>query len=371
MTPGPISNDTGPGVAPPNAPRTTGVSGERESGDSTGLAPGPSPAAGQPPTASSDRRRRVVTAMNQYIGVLGVLVLLVVVLTFTQKQFFTIENFINIAETNAVLLVVATGLTFVLLVGAIDLSVGGIIALTSMALWWLTSQDVNTVLACFLVVSLGFLLGFGVNGLLIGGVGMSFLVVTIGTASLLRGLAAVWSGGQSKSLYTNSYLASLGSGRVLGFPWVVWIGAVVFLVSMVVIRYTGFGRMLYAVGGNPEAARIAGINTSFVRVAVFGISGGLAAIAGLLGTARITTASPDAQTGIELTAAAAVLLGGTSFMGGRGSLLGTWFGVAFYGVLSNGLTLQGISPYFAGVVSGTVLILAVGIDRVRNGRSTP
>lgn len=339
-------------------------------GSAAGGGPGGGDAAAAGPGGPGGRAR-FSAAVNQYAGVLAVLALLVVVLSFTQPQFLSAQNAVNIAETNAVLLLVATGLTFVLLVGGIDLSVGGVLALCSVALWWLVSGGTDPVLASVLVVALAFAIGFGVNGVLIGGVGLSFLVVTIGTASVLRGIASVWTGGQSQSLYSSSFLVELGSGRALGVPWVVWIAGVTFVVALLVVRYTGFGRMMYAVGGNPEAARIAGINTSFVRVAVFGVSAGLAGIAAICSTARLTTASPSAETGIELTAAAAVLLGGTSFMGGRGSLFGTLLGVAFLGVLQSGLTLAGISPYWAGVVSGGVLVLAVGVDRIRNGRAAP
>ena len=150
-------------------------------------------------------------------------------------------------------------------------------------------------------------------------------------------------------------------------PVGVYVAGVVFVLALLLLRYTGYGRMVYAVGGNAEAARLAGINVAFIRVSVYGISGVLAGLAAVLDTARLTTASPAAGTGYELMAGAAVLLGGTSFMGGRGSLLGTLLGVLFLGVLQNGLTLLGISPFWANVTSGAVLIAAVLVDRLRNG----
>ena len=310
-------------------------------------------------------------AVNQYIGVLTVLALAVLVLALTQEQFLTVRNLINIAETNAVLLVVAVGLTFVLLVGGIDLSIGGTIALTAVLLYELTQQGVPDALAVLIVISVAFLLGFLVNGLLIGWVGLSFLVVTIGTASAFRGIASVRSGGQSQSLFAEQYLIDFGSGRLVGVPTIVVVAAVVLLLGIVVLRYTGFGRMIYATGGNPEAARFAGINVNLIRVSVYGICAGLAGLAAVMDAARLTSASPNAGLGIELTAGAAVLLGGTSFTGGRGSLLGTLLGVAFLGVLSNGLTLSGVSPFWSGIVSGTVLIAAIFVDRLRNGSASP
>jgi ribose transport system permease protein len=128
--------------------------------------------------------------------------------------------------------------------------------------------------------------------------------------------------------------------------------------------------MVYAVGGNPEAARLAGVNVAGIRVAVYTLCAALAGLAGVIQVARVTSASPDAGLGMELTAGAAVLLGGTSFLGGRGSLFGTLLGVLFLGVLQNGVTLAGVSPFWGNVVSGVVLIVAIGLDRLRTGRPT-
>ncbi|HYO35350.1 MAG TPA: ABC transporter permease [Geodermatophilus sp.] len=322
---------------------------------------------GDGPPGPPSRLGRLNGATSQYVGVLAVLALLVVVLGATQPQFLTVQNFVNIADQNAVLLTVAVGMTFVLLAGGIDLSVGGVLALTSVVLWQLLTTGMSPPLAITLAVAVAFLLGFAVNGILIGWVGLSFLVVTIGTAYVFRGLAQVWTGGQSQSIYQTQYLVDLGAARWLGVPAGVVIAAAVFVLALLVLRYTGYGRMLYAVGGNAEAARLAGINVTFVRVSVFGISAGLAGLAAVMDTARLTTASPVAGSGYELLAGAAVLLGGTSFMGGRGSVFGTLLGVLFLGVLQNGLTLAGISPFWASVASGVVLIAAVLVDRLRNG----
>jgi len=303
---------------------------------------------------------------SPYIGVLSVLVTAVAVLWATQPAFMTAENWVNIAELNAELMLVAVGLTFVLLTGGIDLSVGAMWSFAGIVLWKLL-LDLPQPAALVVAVLVAALVGMLVNGLLIGRAGMSFLVVTIGSAALLHGLAQVWSGGQTQSIFQDKFVAGLGSNRVGGLPVTVWITAGTFLLAAALLRYTGFGRMVYAVGGNPEAARLAGINVSGVRIAVYTICGGLAGLAGVLSAAHVGAASPDAGIGMELTAAAAVLLGGTSFMGGRGSLLGTLLGIAFLGVLQNGVTLTGISPYWSNVVSGIVLIVAVGIDRLRNG----
>jgi ribose transport system permease protein len=295
------------------------------------------------------------------------LLLLVVFLTITQEQFATSQNFINILNTNAVLLVVSVGLTFVLLVGGFDLSLGGMLALAGVGLALLIEAGVPPLPAVLAVVAAGTLVGLVLNGWLIAGVGLSFLVVTLATSSLFASAALVITGGQSQSVFEQGLL-SLGTGTWAGVPYSVWIALAVLVVAVVVLRWTGYGRMVYAVGGNPEAARLAGIDVTLVRASAYGIAGGLAALAGVLTTAQLTAASPTAGAGVALTAGAAVLLGGTTFTGGRGTMLGTLLGVLFLGVLSNGITLTGVSAFWQGIVSGIVLILALLLDRVRTRR---
>jgi ribose transport system permease protein len=322
------------------------------------------------PSRAGSARDRVRHALDTYAGVGGVLVLLCVYLTFTQDVFFTWNNWLTILEANAVVLVVAVGLTFVLLNGGIDLSLGGIMALSGVIMSELIVNGWSTWLAILAVIGLATLCGL-LNGVLIGKVGLSFLVVTLGTGQAFRGIAQVRTGGQTQSLFEVSLIRDINEGELLGIPWLVWISLVVLGSGILVLRYTGFGRMVYACGGNREAARLAGINVTAVAISVFVIAGFLAGMASVMDSSRLLGASPTAATGIELTAAAAVLLGGTSFMGGRGTLLGTLLGVLFLGVLSNGITLAGISPFWYGIVSGVVLISAVLLDRIRNGKAMP
>lgn len=311
---------------------------------------------------------RLGHAALTYVGVGGALLLLVVFLTFAEDNFATYRNFLNILETNAVLLVVAVGLTFVLLVGGFDLSLGGTLALSGVAMAKLIGAGVATPLAIVIVTLGAFLLGLAVNGYLIARLRLSFLVVTLGSAALFSGLALLWTGGLSMPLFDDVFLLEMGSGRVWGIPWLVLIALFVFIAGTFVTRYTGYGRMIYATGGNPEAARLAGINTVWIRASVYAVAAGLTGLAGTMDAARLASAAPDARLGIELTAGAAVLLGGTTFMGGRGTMLGTFLGVLFLGVLSNGITLLGVSPFLQGIVSGAVLILALLLDRVRYQR---
>ena len=317
-----------------------------------------------------DLARRSRSALMTYMGVGSVLVVFTLWLAATEPTFATYDNFINILNTNAVLLVAAIGLTIVLLVGGFDLSIGGVLALSGVLCAKLIAIGVPAGAAIVLVVLGGSLLGAVLNGVAIARLGLSFFVVTLGTASLFGGAALLITGGESQDLYSEPLLRSIGSGTIAGVPWSVLIAVTVLVLALIMTRYTGYGRMIYAVGGNEEAARLSGINTVAIRVSAYGICAGLAALAGAMEAGRLASAAPDAQSGIALTAAAAVLVGGTSFVGGVGGIFGTFLGALFLGVVSNGLIISGTSAYWQGVISGTVLIAAVLIDRMRRKRLT-
>lgn len=314
-------------------------------------------------------RRARQTAVT-YLGVGTMLIALITFFAVTQPQFATYDNFINILETNAVLLVVSVGLTFVMLVGGFDLSIGGFLALSGVVLAKLLANGVPTGVAIPVVIGGAVFVGGAVNGLTIARLGVSFFVVTLGMLALTRGLALVLTSGQTQGLYDEAFLRSISDGRVAGVPYSVVIAVAVLLAGLGITRYTGFGRMMYAVGGNPEAARLAGINVVAVRVTVYALCAGLAGLAGVMDAGRLAAAAPDAEQGIELMAAAAVLLGGTSFVGGSGGMFGTFLGTLFLGVLQNGLIIASISAYWQGVISGAVLIASVLIDRFRRLRSS-
>ncbi len=312
--------------------------------------------------------RRARQAAATYLGVGTMLAALIAFFAVSQPQFATYDNFVNILETNAVLLVVAVGLTLVMLVGGFDLSIGGFLALSGVILAKLLYAGVPTGVAIALVIGGAVLLGGAANGSTIARLGVSFFVVTLGMLALTRGLALVITSGQTQGLYEEEFLRSISDGRVAGVPYSVVIAVVVLAAGFGVTRYTGFGRMIYAVGGNAEAARLAGINVVAVRITVYAICAGLAGLGGVMDAGRLAAAAPDAEQGIELTAAAAVLIGGTSFVGGSGGMFGTFLGTLFLGVLQNGLIIASISAYWQGVISGGVLIASVLIDRFRRLR---
>ena len=312
---------------------------------------------------------RLREATLQYIGVLSVLLILIVVFSLLQPQFHTWTNALNILQTNAVLLIVSVGLTFVLLVGGFDLSIGGVLALSGVFVAELLGQGVGTISALVIVVVGGILIGIVFNGYPIARLGANFFMITLGVSFATRGIALVITGGESKGLYENRLLRNIGNGQIGQFGYLIFISLGILALATVVTRYSGFGRMIYAVGGNSEAARLAGINVVWIRISAYAISAGLAAFAGFLEAGRLAAAAPDTDTGIEFTAAAAVLLGGTSFVGGVGTMFGTFLGVLFLGVLQNGLIISSISIYYQNVITGAVLVLSVLIDRFRQSRA--
>ncbi len=317
------------------------------------------------------RLHAVGHAAMEYLGVGSVLLALVVYLSITQTGFLTRFNIQNIFETNAVLLIVAVGLTFVMLTGGFDLSIGGMLALSGVVFAQTLQHDWSLWAAIVVVVLGAGLLGLVTNGLLIGWLGLSFLVVTLGMAAILRAAALIRTNGETVALYDyeNGVFTALKEGRVWGVSYQVVVAGAVFVLATLVLRYTGYGRMVYAVGGNRVAARLAGINVTGIRMSVYAIAALLAGLAGVLHTARLQSAPATAGDGVELMAAAAVLIGGTTFMGGRGTMLGTLLGVVFLGVVSNGVTLAEVSPYWTGVITGGVLILAVLVDWLRHRRA--
>jgi ribose transport system permease protein len=305
---------------------------------------------------------------SRYAAVLLLLVGSAIYFAVSETGFLTNANIENLLTSVSILWVASMGMTFVVLTGGIDLSVGALVALSGLVLSKLYSgAGLSSWLAVVLTLLVGLAIGAGVNGLLIGGAGLSFFVVTLGTASLYQGSVSIWSG--TKTTYIDSsFVDWVGFGKVAGIDAPILIMVVVFLLAFVVLRWTYFGRDVYAVGGNVEAARLSGINVTGTLVAVYAIAGFAATVAGVIQAGRLGASSPIVGSDIPLSAAAAVLLGGTSFTGGVGGVTGTAVGVLFIGTLQNGLAIRGVSSFWQQVVTGVILVLAVGIDRIQERR---
>lgn len=310
------------------------------------------------------RIRRAATA-QRFFAVLVLLVGIFLMFSFTQDRFFTSANIEALLTSAAILWVVSIGLTFVMLAGGFDLSIGSMLALAGIALGaFVNDFGVPIPLAVLLTLAFGALLGGGINGVLVGRFGLSFLVVTLGTLILFRGGLNLWSDTKTTQVLS-PFLDAVAFDEFLAVPVPVWIMLGTFLVALYVQRSTYFGRDVYAVGGNPDAARLSGIKVSRTIIAVYAVSGMLAAFGGVLQTARIGAASPQVGEGILFDAAAAVLLGGTSFAGGVGGVGGTAVGVLFLAVLQNGLSVSGVESFYQQIITGAILLAAVLLDRVQ------
>jgi ribose transport system permease protein len=295
--------------------------------------------------------------------VLVLVVLLFIFFAITQSDFSTGINLKDMLTDVSVLWVVSMGMTFVVIVGGIDLSVAAVGALVSIFIAKLLPLGVPPLLVMMLALLFGTIVGMVVNGGLIGIAKLSFFVVTLASLEALTGIVSLWSG-TNTFFVSSSLLTNIGTGNLAGVPTAIWIMAATFFLSLYVQTRTYFGRDVYAVGGSIVAARLSGVRTSRTVVTVYAISGFCAALGGVISTGRIGAAVPTPDTTLPLQAGAAVLLGGTSLLGGSGGVGGTFFGVLFIGVLANGLSIAGVASFWQEIVTGIILVAAVLGDRM-------
>ena len=309
------------------------------------------------------RHQRAAIGIRDYIGALIALVVIVVVLTTMQSGFLTVGNLQNTLQTNAPLFLVSIGMTFVVISGGFDLSIGAIMALSEQLLFdFLDKLHMSPLVAILLTAVVCALIGIVLNGICIGILKLNFFVTTLAVMILVQGVVLVMSNGATATI-NSSWLQSLGNKNVASIPVPVLICVAVLVVAWFVLRGTTFGRSVYCVGGNGEAARMSGMRVPLVLVMVYGISGACGALAGVVDSGRLSAATPTAGSTIALTSAAAVLLGGAKLGGGVGKLAGTTIGVLVLAVLANGVDLFGVSAYYQQVVTGGVLLAAILIDR--------
>lgn len=314
--------------------------------------------------------RWIYRRIGVYAGALSALVVLCVYLTATQPFFLTKANIYNVLAGNADLMLISIGLTFVVLTAGFDLSVGAMAAASGLIVYELLHAGLPSGVAILGAFAVCAVVGGCVTGLLIGKVKLNFFVVTLGMASVIGGVVNVITNGETETITNTGFFFGIGNNSFLGMPIPIWISLAALVIAALVLNHTSFGRAVYAVGGNAEAARLAGINVTLLIAIVYAISGGAAGLAGIVDASRLSSASP-AQTGstLTLTAAAAVLLGGTSFFGGIGGVTGTLVGVLLISFLQNGLGLMGVSAFWQGIVTGAVLIAAVALDRLQTRSS--
>ena len=301
------------------------------------------------------------------ISVLGILLLICVVFALGSSDFLTASNLLNVALQTSIIAIIAIGMSFVIFTAGIDLSVGSMMALAgAIAAGMAVRQGMDTYVSITIGLGIGLLLG-AVNGLMIVKGGIPPFVATLSMLAIARGLTLVYTEGRPIAGLDERFIY-LGTGQVLGIPLPVIIMAVIAVIAHIITRYTPYGLHVYSTGGNEETTRLAGVSPDRIKIAVYMISGFLAALGGILLTARLWSAQPNAAVGWELDAIAAPVLGGTSLFGGVGSIGGTVVGAFIIGVLSNGLNLMGVPSYYQQVIKGLVFILAVTVDLINKRR---
>jgi ribose transport system permease protein len=300
--------------------------------------------------------------MRSY-GILIAFILICIVMSILSPVFLTVTNVLNVIRQSSIYGIMAVGMTFVILTAGIDLSVGSILALSGA----LAAGSLKAGLDLGLVVVVALAIGLGsglVNGLFVTVGRITPFVVTLGMMSIARGLTLIYTNGYPISGLSEAF-RFIGGGDFLAVPFPILVFVVTVLVAWAILTQTRLGRYTYAIGGNEETVKLSGINSSLYKTIVYMISGVASAISALILTSRLNSAEPVAGQGYELDVIAAVVIGGTSLMGGRGGVWGTLIGALLIGVINNGMNLLGISPYFQLVVKGLIIIGAVLLDRLR------
>jgi ribose transport system permease protein len=296
----------------------------------------------------------------QQFGTIAVFAVLCAAISLLTPHFLTVANLFNVAQQTVINAIVAVGLTFVIISAGIDLSVGSILAFAGVVMASALRSGWPLPVALVAGVSIGVLCGV-VNGLLIAYGRLPPFIATLGMMSVARGGALLTTAGRPVSDFGESF-RWIATGEVAGLPVPVILMLMVYAVAHFVLRRTKFGRYVYAIGGNEEAAVLSGVPVARYKVGIYAVCGGLAAVAAILLTARLNSAQPIAGLGYELDAIAATVIGGTSLIGGQGSMVGTLIGALIMGVLRNGLNLLGVSSFIQQVVIGAVIIVAVLLD---------
>ncbi len=329
---------------------------------------------------STARRPNLALALLRYRTAIALLVI-AAIFTLLSPSFFTFRNVVIMTKHVAINAFLAIGMTFVILSGGIDLSVGSILGLTGMLVGYLI--DVGLPLRLFgvvlyfhtwfiivLAVVAGALIG-AVNGWIITRLRVAPFIATLGMLYIARGFALLFNNGSTFPFLSgspelgNTGFPFIGEGDILRIPLPIWMLAVVALLAAFVAGRTPFGRYVYAVGGNERAARLSGVRVNAVRFTVYVLSGALAALSGLVVTSQLVAAHPASGETYELNAIAAAVLGGTSLMGGRGTIGGTIVGAFVIGILADGLILVGVSDFWQMVIKGGVIVAAVAIDQLQ------
>ena len=294
------------------------------------------------------------------------LILFSAIVAVINPRFLSVANILNVFRQSSINAVIAIGMTFVILTGGIDLSVGSILAFCGAISAAMLSSGMNPVLSLLVALVLGLFFGI-VNGFLVSVMKLQAFIVTLVTMTFLRGATLVFTNGKPITVNDGGALfENIGGGYLFNIPIPIYITLILFVAGHYILTNTRFGRYTYAIGGNEEATKLSGIKVNNIKIWIYGISGILSALAGIITTSRLFSAQPTAGTGYELDAIAAVVLGGTSLAGGVGKITGTALGAIIIGVLGNALNLLDVSSYYQMMIKAAVILIAVLIDKKSN-----
>jgi ribose transport system permease protein len=301
-------------------------------------------------------------SLQEGAGLIAVFILIVVVMSVLSPYFFSTRNFLNLLLASSSIGIIAIFTTMLMIGGGLDLSVGSTVALVGVVISH-AQYSLGVWGAVAAGIGVGLVVGL-INGLIVTRVGINPLITTLGMFSIARGLAFVFSGGLSEPMLDETF-GKLGRGFIAGVPVPVVVMTILFIGAWIVLHYTSYGRAMYAVGGNAEASHLAALPVKRYQLIAYVLSGLSAAVAGVFLTSQLGAGAPQAAFGLELSVIAAVVLGGTSLAGGKGSLFGTLIGVLILATLNNGMVLLSVSTYYQQIAQGLVMLLAVGLDQLR------
>lgn len=315
-----------------------------------------------------NENKALAKSIREYSGILGALIALVLISTLLSEYFWSINNITNIILQSSIVAIVAFGMTYAILLAGIDLSVGSIVALTGMLLVLGLTAGIPFWLMLPISLTVSVSCGFA-NGFITTFLGVHPFIVTMSLMGILRGVAMLTSDGKAISLYDNNAFEFIFNGYLFGIPFPIILLIIMILFNHYLLSKTTFGRKVYLVGGNAEAAAYSGINVSRTTIYSYMLAGLMSGIGGVMLASRMFSAQPTAAMGMELDAIAACVLGGTSLTGGRGTIIGTVIGALIIAVLSNLMSLMNIDYFVSLIVKGIVILLAVGIDVYKNKKA--
>lgn len=298
--------------------------------------------------------------------IIPLLAVIIIPTIFYPSQFLSFQNIVDMLRSISYSIIVAVGMTYVVISSNLDLSVGSTMTITGMVTGYFLMNGMAVLPAVLIGIATSLLIGF-INGYMCVNLNINSLIATLGTQYVCKGLVYVMSGGASFYPFPKEFTV-FGKGKLWGIPYSVFFAAIIVIIAIYVLEQTSYGRSIYALGGNGEAARLAGLNVSSLRRSLYVLIAVLAGLTGILKASRLGTSSPESGTGVEMSIIAGVIIGGASLSGGVGNMLGTVLGVSLMEILKNALVIMRISSYWQNVATGILMIIAVSVDSIRNSK---